>query len=143
MIGDATTFRPRNGLAAESYWRVRHWCESQGFTFSDVLNALIVPIAYYLENHCQIDTQKSTATIELNAGFVDILHVRDGKCYPLATTVFGCPSISLVDIQEKIDYWKERNKTTPESYDLLLLKTNTHAQAKFKAKRFQRTAPAG
>jgi hypothetical protein len=135
-LTDATTFRPRNGVSAESYWRVRYWCERHGFTLSDVLNALFVPIAYYLENHCTIDHSRNMATVELNAGFVNILHVFNGKCYPIASLT-SRPSISLSDIQAKIDYWHEQNKSTPTTYDLLLLKDNANAEAKLKQKRLQ------
>lgn len=131
---DATTFRPRNGASAEAYWRIRRWCEKNGFAFSDVLNGIFLPLAYYLENHCTIDHKRSMATVELNAGFVDILHVFGGKSYPL-TSLTTRPALTLEKIEEKINYWKERNKSTPESYDILLLGTNPHAQAKLQARR--------
>lgn len=142
MASDATTFRPRNGKSSECFWRIRMWCAKNGFAFSDVLNAIMVPLAYYLENHCMVDTKRSMATIELNAGFVDILHVIDGRCYPLASQVSNRPSVSMEEIQEKIDFWKQRNAATPASYDLLLLKTNTHAQEKLKLRRVRSKAAA-
>jgi hypothetical protein len=111
------------------------WCAKNGFGFSDVLNAMVVPIAYYLENHCMVDKQRNMAIVELNAGFIDILHVFDGKCYPLASSVSNRPSVSMQQIQEKIDFWKEKNRTTPATHDLLLLKTNAHAQEKLRTRR--------
>jgi hypothetical protein len=140
-LTDATTFRPRNGVAAECYWRVRYWCEKNGFTLSDVLNALFPAVAYYLENHCSIDHSRNMATVELNAGFIDILHVFNGKCYPLASGT-ARPSLTLQSIQDKIDYWHTQNASTPTSYDLLLLGTNSHAQAKIKARRIAAAANA-
>jgi hypothetical protein len=133
---EATTFRPRNGVSAESYWRIRAWCEKNGFTLSDVLNAILVPVAYYLENHCKVDTQRSKATVDLNVGPVDILHVFNGKCYPLASAKpnENKNTLTLEDIQVRIDYWKQRNASNPTHYDLLLLGTNPHAQAKIAAK---------
>lgn len=136
MFTEATTIRPRNGASAESYWRIRYWCEKNGFTLSDVINAVMVPLAYYLENHCQVEKKRNMATVELNAGFVDILHVFGGKCYPLATSqLSNKPSLTLPDIQKRIDYWKEQNKHHPTTYDLLLLNTNAHAQEKLKIRR--------
>jgi hypothetical protein len=132
MHTEATTFRPRNGLPAECYWRIREWCERNGFTLSDVLNAIIVPTAYYLENHCKVDAPRSMATVDLNCGPVDILHVFNGKCYPLQsqTTHENKNTLTLEDIQEKVDYWAVRNRSTPTHTDLLLLDTNPDAKKK-------------
>lgn len=137
MFTEATTFRPRNGAAAESYWRIRRWCELNGFAFSDVLNSLMIPIAYYLENHCEVDAKRNMATVELNAGFVDILHVFGGKCYPLATSQLALnkPTVTLEKIEKAIAYWMKENKERPTTHDLLLLNTNAHAQEKLKIRR--------
>lgn len=122
MFTEPTTFRPRNGLSAEAYWRVRAWCEKNGFSLSDVLNAVIVPLAYYLENHCQIDLAKSKATVILNVGELDILHVFQGKCYPLmSSTTTTKDTLSLENMRERITHWKQRNAERPESYDLMIL----------------------
>lgn len=120
MAFDATTFRPRNGLSAECYWRVREWCEKNGFTFSDVLNAIIVPLAYYLENHCVVDRKRNMATVVLNVGELPILHVFNGKVYPLATQKGGEDTLTLAAIREKVAEWEERNRERPTLYDLLL-----------------------
>lgn len=142
MFTDATTIRPRNGLSAECYWRIRHWCEKNGFSFSDVINAVMVPIAYYLENYATIDRKKSMATVEMNMGPVDILHVFQGKCYPLATETASDDkhAITLEQIEERITHWKKINASTPTTYDLLLLNTNTHAQAKIKNRTTSQTS---
>ncbi len=143
-FSEVTTFRARNGACAESYWRIRYWCEENGFTFSDVMNAIMMPVAYYLENYCVIDKQRSMATVEMNMGFVDILHVFNGKCYPLATETASDDkhAITLQDIQKKIDHWHERNKSTPDHLDILLLGTNTHAQTKLQNRRAAAKASA-
>jgi|SRR6187399_2255142 len=116
---DATTFRPRNGLSAESYWRVREWCERNGFTLSDVLNAVIIPLAYYLNSHCHVDPDKSMATVTLNIGELPILHVLNGRMYPLATQKGGVEKnvLQLTDIQAKVKEWEERNAEFPADYD--------------------------
>lgn len=143
MYTDATTIRPRNGLSAECYWRIRYWCEKNGFSFSDVINAIMVPVAYYLENYSTINKVRSMATVEMNMGFVDILHVFNGKCYPLATETASDDkhAIPLDEIQRRIDHWHKLNQSTPASYDLLLLGSNTHAQ-KLKASRAAAQAAA-
>lgn len=137
MFTEATTIRPRNGASAESYWRIRRWCELNGFAFSDIINSLMIPIAYYLENHCVVDSARNMATVELNAGYVDILHVFGGKCYPLATSQLSSskPTLTLDAIQKRIDYWIKENRERPTTYDILLLKTNAHAQEKLKTRR--------
>jgi hypothetical protein len=120
---EATTFRPRNGVPALAYWQIRRWCEVNGFTLSDVLNALFPAIAYYLENHSRIDKLRSKATVDLYIGPLDILHVFNGKCYPLATQTNAQQkhTITLDDIQTRIDFWIEQNKVAPSQIDLLLL----------------------
>jgi|SRR6516164_6739982 hypothetical protein len=126
-MNDVTTFRPRNGLSAECYWRVRSWCETNGFTLSDVLNAIIIPLAYYLENFSTLHREQNKATVELNIGPVDILRVWNGKCYPLRSATKGADlTLSLEEIQEKVAYWKERNKTNPQYTDLLLLNSRNY-----------------
>lgn len=130
MFTDATTIRPRNGVSAECYWRIRRWCEMNGFSFSDVINSIMVPVAYYLENYCTIDKRRSMAVVEMNMGHVEILHVFNGKCYPLATETATDDkhAIPLEEIQKRIDHWQSLNSSTPQTYDLLLLNTNTHAK---------------
>lgn len=118
-VAEQTTFRPRNGISAECYWRIRVWCEENGFSLSDVLNAIMPPVAYYLENHCQIDAVKSKADVIMNFGKVEILHVHNGKCYPLATTNQK-DAISLDTMRNKVEEWKQRNIERPTQYDLLL-----------------------
>lgn len=123
MFTEPTTFRPRNGLAAEAYWRIRAWCEKNGFSFSDVLNGLLPAIAYYLENHCVVEPERSRAVVILNAGEVEILHVFGGKCYPLASTTTSAnkESFSLEHMQTRIEHWKKVNAERPEQYDLMIL----------------------
>lgn len=134
-----TTFRPRNGASAEAYWRIRVWCEREGFTFSDVLNALMVPVSYCLDNHCEVDRVKSMASVILNIGDLNILHVFQGKCYPLATAVPSAKeATTLEEMKEKVAYWEARNAARPTQYDLMLLQppvtapiptpTNTYAK---------------
>ena len=119
---EATTFRPRNGAPAECYWRVRAWCEKNGFSLSDVLNAMMPPLAYYLENHSIVDPERSMATVDLMVGPVEILHVFNGKCYPLATEIQADRKVmDLDEIQKRIDYWHERNSVDPSEFDKLLL----------------------
>lgn len=121
MLGDTTTFRPRNGKSAEAYWRIRVWCENNGFTFSDVLNALMLPVAYYLENNCVVDAARNKADVILNIGKLEILHVVNGKCYPLASTLpEGNKSVlTLEAMQKRVDEWKQKNSERPTEYDLL------------------------
>lgn len=122
MFTEPTTFRPRNGLSAEAYWRVRAWCEKEGFSLSDVLNAVIVPLAYYLENHCIVDKIRSKAVVILNIGELDILHVFQGKCYPLvSSTETTKDTLSLENMRTRIEHWKKRNTERPEQYDLMIL----------------------
>jgi len=122
MYNEPITFRPRNGLSAEAYWEVRHWCDKNGFAFSDVFNAVIVPLAYYLNNFCQIDEARSIATVALNVGDLKIAHVWGGKCYPLMKDKTDSRKVAftLDELQERIDYWKKRNAEDREPYDLIL-----------------------
>lgn len=138
MFTEHTTFRPRNGLSAEAYWRVRAWCEKNGFNFSDVLNAVIVPLAYYLENFCTVDIERSKATVILNVGELEILHVFKGKCYPLASTVEreGQDNQTLKTIQERLAHWRKKNENSSEYYDLIKPSTkSTNVKSKSKTKR--------
>lgn len=122
MYNESITLRPRNGLAAEAYWEIRHWCDANGFTFSDVFNSFIVPLSYYLNNFCKIDVEKSIATVALNVGDLKIAHVWGGRCYPLLKDKVDSrkTSFTLEELQERVDYWKERNKNHVEPYDLIL-----------------------
>src|SRR5476649_451186 len=106
MYTESSTFRPRNGIPAEAYWRVRKWCEMEGFSFSDVFNAVIVPLAYYLENHCMIFPAQGRAEVILNVGKMEILHVFNGKMYPLLKDTNTTKDvITLQQIQDRIDHW--------------------------------------
>lgn len=136
MFTEPTTFRPRNGLSAEAYWRVREWCEKNGFSLSDVLNAVIIPLAYYLENHCIVDSERSMAKVILNVGELDILHVFNGKCYPLISSTESTTkdTLSLENMRTRIEHWKKRNSERPESYDLVIRpKKKDHAKISKKA----------
>lgn len=129
MFTEHSTFRPRNGISAEAYWRIREWCEKNGFNFSDVLNAVIVPLAYYLENYCEVDLEKSKATVILNAGEVEINHILHGRCYPLASSVTRSrDTFTLKNIQDRVAHWKERNKSFQQPYDHVLLKNKKNAK---------------
>jgi hypothetical protein len=123
MAYDLTTFRPRNGACAESYWRIRYWCEDNGFTMSDVLNAVLIPLAYHLEHFCKVDRSRNMATVDLTVGEVIILHVFGGKCYPLRSTLQSDKkhNLTLDDIKAKIQEWKQRNAENPAEYDRILL----------------------
>jgi hypothetical protein len=121
MFTDATTFRPRNGLPAECYWRIRHWCDTNGFAFSDVLNALMAPVAYYLENHCVIDHDRQMAKVILNIGELPIYHVLNGRLYPLRRELDAKNTLQVAKIEKALEYWKERNATQPCLADLQLL----------------------
>jgi hypothetical protein len=123
---ETITFRPRNGLCAQAYWQIRYWCQEQGFSFSDIFNAILPAYSYYLHNHCQVDKEKQKATVELNIGSIDIHHIINGKCYPLIseTNVFDKKVLSLEEIQHRINYWLEQNRNLSHS-DLLLLNDST------------------
>jgi len=126
MFTEGITFRPRNGLSAECYWRIRKWCDDNGFSLSDVLNALMPPVAYYLENHCTIDEKRQMAMVELNVGELPIYHCMGGKVYPLRKDTQGNRSvIDSEKIQEAIGYWKLRNDHQPNVLDLQLLNATT------------------
>jgi hypothetical protein len=122
MFTETTSFRPRNGLSAECYWRVRKWCSENGFAVSDVFNSVIIPLSYYLESHCLVEPEKSMATVELNVGKLPILHVFGGKCYPLLEHKNDRVkrAYTLDELQERIDYWARRNAEEPEVYDQIL-----------------------
>lgn len=125
MFTDTMSFRPRNGLPAECYWRIRKWCSDNGFAVSDVFNSIIIPLAYYLETHCVVEPEKSMATVELNVGKLPILHVFNGKCYPLLKHKQD-PSkraYTSEELQERIDYWQNQNEKEPQVFDDLLRKT--------------------
>jgi len=134
MYTEPTTFRPRNGRSVEAYWRIRAWCEKNGFSFSDVLNALLVPVAYYLENFSEIDPARNTAKVMLNVGELEIPHVFQGKMYPLASATSSAnkENLALEDMQLRIDHWKKRNAERPEHYDLILLNPDHNANKKSK-----------
>jgi hypothetical protein len=137
MFTEHTTFRPRNGKSAEAYWRIRYWCEENGFSFSDVLNALMLPVAYYLENFCEVDRSKNKATVMLNVGPLEILHVFQGKMYPLASASTDATkdSLQLEDMQKRIEHWKARNAERPQQYDLILSKPEQPTNAQVHSKK--------
>lgn len=122
MFTESTGFRPRNGQCALAYWRVRLWCEENGFSFSDVLNPILVPLSYYLQNSCIVDREKNMATVELNIGKLPLLHCFGGKQYPLLSQKNDAakPAFSIDQIQKRIEYWEERIETHPEQCDITL-----------------------
>lgn len=119
MFTESTSFRPRVGQSALAYWRLRYWCEKNGFTLSDVLNSLVVPLSYYLNNYCEVDAEKSLAKVELNIGPIVILHVFGGKSYPLASEKSG-KSFSLKEIASRIKHWEEEVVRNPQECDMQL-----------------------
>lgn len=123
MFTEGITFRPRNGLPAECYWRIRAWCDEYGFSMSDVLNAVVVPLAYYLENHCYIDPVQQNAVVELNVGPLAIHHVlANGRVFPLRKDTTGNRNIiEREKIDEAIAYWKQMNEHHPTIADIQLL----------------------
>lgn len=123
MFTEGITVRPRNGLPAECYWRIRAWCDENGFSMSDVFNAFIIPLAYYLENHCIIDEKQQRAVVELNIGHLPIYHVlANGRVFPLRRDTSGNRGIMERDrIEKAIAYWKAENEHSPTTADLILL----------------------
>lgn len=123
---ETLTFRPRNGLSAQAYWEIRQWCDKNGFTFSDVFNALLVPTAYYLNHFCEFNDEKNIATIAFNVGDLKVMHVwgSGGKSYPLLRDKVDSRKRAFSDeeLQERVDYWKKRNEERTEPYDAILLK---------------------
>lgn len=119
---ETTSIRPRNGKSAEAYWRIRMWCEKHGFSFSDVVNSLMLPLSYYLERSCNIYPDKNMAIVELNIGRLPILHCFGGKQYPLMSDKYDAAkqAYSIEDIQKRIDYWEEQNELNPQPYDSIL-----------------------
>lgn len=117
------TFRPRNGLPAEAYWKIRRWCDDNGFSMSDVWNAIIVPLAYYLENHTMIDEEHQCAWVECNIGHLPIYHVlSNGRVFPLRRDTSGNREIiEREEIDRALAYWKEQNASHPTVADLQLL----------------------
>lgn len=130
MKTEPISFRPRDGICVESYWSLRRWCQINGFTFSDIINAILPAYNYYLHNHCKLDKEKSKATVNLMIGEIDILHVFNGKCYPLVseTNAVNKKVLTIEEIQDKINYWHEKNSDALSHSDLLLL--NNHAKRK-------------
>lgn len=120
MFTECTSFRPRNGQSALAYWRVRKWCEENGFTFSDVINPLLVPLSYYLENYCEVEPEKSLAVVELNIGKLPITHVLGGRAYPLASQKSG-KSFSIAEIDKRIRHWAHEVLVNPQDCDTVLL----------------------
>src|SRR6266403_1326349 len=112
MLSEIISFRPRNGMPVEAYWRIRRWCVMNGFNFSDVLNAVIIPLAYYLENFCEIDHHSSVATVEMNIGELPIYHVRNDSILKLEDAA------PLEEIDAHIVEWKERNSKMPSFVDI-------------------------
>lgn len=120
-LSDVTSFRPRNGTPAQAYWEIRRWCLEHEFSFSDVLNALMVPLSFYLYNHCEVEKEKSYAILDLTVGEIPILHVFGGKLYPPRHSVDGTKNHpDLKQVNEKIQYWQERNETEPDHIDNFL-----------------------
>lgn len=119
MFTETTSFRPRNGKSAEAYWRVRKWCEQNGFAFSDVINPLLIPLAYYLNNYCKLEPERSMATVELNIGKIPILHVFGGKAYPLASQKTG-KSFSIEELEKRIRWWEHENIVNPQQCDIIM-----------------------
>lgn len=119
---DTMSFRPRNGLSALCYWKIRLWCHDNGFAASDVFNSVIIPLSYYLENFCKVEPEKSMATVELNIGKLPILHVFGGKCYPLLQHKNDSSKHAYTreELVERIEYWTRKHAEEPEGYDALL-----------------------
>lgn len=76
------------------------------------------------------------ATVDLNIGPVDILHVFKGKCYPLVSQTNNTQkeANSLEYMEKAIEHWHARNAENPSSTDLMLLDTNPNAKAKLSKK---------
>jgi len=124
-FNESMSFRPRNGLSAQAYWEIRQWCDENDFTLSDVFNAVVVPLAYYLHNFTEFNEEKNIATVAFNVGELKIMHVwgSSGKSYVLLRDKKDSRKRAFTDeeLQERIDYWKKRNEESPEPYDQILL----------------------
>ena len=118
-MSEIISFRPRNGAPVEAYWRIRRWCQLNGFSFSDVLNALVIPVAYHLENFCDIDKMSSCADVDLNVGHLPIYHVRNDSILKLED------SEPLVEIDQRIQEWEERNAKNPSFVDIKIREHGT------------------
>jgi len=142
MKTETITVRPRNGLCAEAFWRIRHWCQKEGFSFSDIINSVLPALSYYLHNHCTIDKARNMATVDLNIGPVEILHVINGRLYPLVTEINTDKKVlSLEEIQERVSYWYKQNQQCLSHTDLILLNSK-HATEKSKQNRRKSSASA-
>jgi len=124
-FNESMSFRPRNGLSAQAYWEIRQWCDENDFTLSDVFNAVVVPLAYYIPNFTEFNEEKNIATVAFNVGELKIMHVwgSSGKSYVLLRDKKDSRKRAFTDeeLQERIDYWKKRNEESPEPYDQILL----------------------
>lgn len=119
------SFRPRNGLSAQAYWEIRQWCDKNGFTPSDVFNAVVVPLSYYLHNFTEFNEENNIAKVAFNVGDLMIMHVwgSGGKSYPRLKdkTDARKKAFTEEELQERIAYWQKRNEEHPEPYDKILL----------------------
>lgn len=125
MYNETISFRPRNGLSAQAYWEIRQWCDINGFTFSDVFNSVLIPLAYYLNNFCELDEEKNLATIAFNVGDLKICHVwgSGGKMYPLLKDKVDARKRAFTadELETRIAFWKKINAEKVEPYDAILL----------------------
>ena len=117
MFTEGTSFRPRNGLCAEAFWEIRAWCERNGYTLSDVLNALLMPLHHHLANHTEIDKEKGVAWCDLTVGVIPILHCQGGRLYKPRSD-----GPNLHEIEDRIKYWQLSNKNNPQHVDEFLKK---------------------
>lgn len=115
MLAEGTSFRPRVGECAEAYWRIRAWCEQHGFSFSDIFNALLIPVSFHLANHTELDKEKGLAWCDLTVGTIPILHCLGGRLYKARAD-----HANLEEIEERIKYWQKRNQEKPEHVDTFL-----------------------
>lgn len=121
MFTDTTSYRPRNGQSAEAYWRVRLWLAENDFSFSDLINALMIPVAFHLTNHSEVFPDKGYAMVDLTMGSIPIIHIMNGKQYPLRNKVDKSKDhLTIENIKERIAHWEARNEDTENEVDKFL-----------------------
>lgn len=123
-----TTIRARNGLCAEAYWAIRLWCERSGFLFSDIINSLLPPTAYYLQHAATVFPDSGLCKVSMNMGELDIYRVNpfNGQIMPLRrdTKSVSRGVITEEEIKQALTEWRQRNSEGLCPADHLIAKKN-------------------
>jgi hypothetical protein len=71
MTSELISFRPlKENLVI--FWRLRRWCFENGFSFSDIINSILEPLLYHLENASERIPGTNMVNVNLCPGTVTL-----------------------------------------------------------------------